>query len=325
MRQQDCNGNRSYGNVDIAWQCRGNARCCTVDVSWFGQLVMHTGLDANQKIRTFSVSLEDHPDKRIEGEFRYDPANAALTLVYLNTPTQHIVDVQLCPDHPLPPIPPDPEPSDDVTTIAVTDNGSDLFPYVFLRDWPAISAQARLDRFVEYQPQCATAPDSLYCRLDAIDRSAADARTLMITQGLDFIAGRAPYSGTYAPRASDLQGLAGQLVPLSIEYSRQPVLSIDRFIAILVERLDESWTVIVAQVRAPEFGAQLERAWQNLFAQDLVLGYDLRAMQEMIRTLTLGTLLTRMVASLPTPPEPPDAESCEPLPPAVRWTPDRIH
>lgn len=324
MARRDCAGNQRFGQVRVQWRCPAEARSCSVEVWWMGQQIMVVTLDAAEPRRSFSVTTEESPHVSVRGEFHYGPGDGNLQMVYLESPDGTWADVQLCPGGPSPPPPPPPpepgRPEVDVLGLDVESAGHDLFPYVFLRQWPGISPQARFDRFVDYPSAATPVPGSLYANLLAIDRKAPDARSLMITQGLDFLAGDPPYAGQRVTRSAPLEGLAGRIGVLWRPLRDALPMTVGALVAWLCRSLDCTWDTLVAEVRDPLFAAQVERAFENLFAQMLVPGYDRVGTEAMLQTLILAHLLGALVASLP--PVPPGEPQPEPDPDA--WPPTRI-
>lgn len=302
MSRADCSGVRDFGGVRVHWRCPAQAPLCTVDVFWLGQLIMSVPMGPFDPVQSFSVTTETPPRESVSGEFRYGPGEGHLTMTWLNTPEGTWRDVQLCPTGPSPPIPPpDPvpeRPGPQTLDTHVDSAGHDLFPYVFLKHWPNIEATVRADNFVDYGSAESPVAGSLYANLAAIDRAAPDARTLSIAQGLAFLGDKTPYVGQRVTRAHPLEGLVGRLGPLWRGVQTRVPCGVDSLVCWFCDELHCSWTGLVEAVVAPEYAAEVERAWENLFAQMLVPGYDRHATEAMMRTLVVASLLTALVDSL---------------------------
>jgi len=302
MSRADCSGVRDFGGVRVHWRCPAQAPLCTVDVFWLGQLIMSVPMGPFDPVQTFSVTTETPPRESVSGEFRYGPGEGHLTMTWLHTPEGTWRDVQLCPAGPSPPIPPpDPvpeRPGPQALDTHVDSAGHDLFPYVFLKHWPNIEAAVRADNFVDYGLAEAPIAGSLYANLKAIDRTAPDARTLSIAQGLAFIGDKSPYVGQRVTRAHPLEGLVGRLGPLWRGVQARVPCNVDTLVNWFCDQLQCRWAGLVEAVVAPEYAAEVERAWENLFAQMLVPGYDRHTTEAMMRTLIVASLLTALVDSL---------------------------
>ncbi len=333
----DCSGVRDFGQVRVQWRCPAPGRVCTVDVLWLGQLIMSVPMGSFDPVQSFSVTTENPPLESVAGEFRYGPSEGHLRMTWLQSPDGTWRDVPLCPAGPIPPPPPPPDPRPDrpvepVLDMQVDGSSHDLFPYVFLKQWTNIDAAVRADNFIDYGAADTPVVNSLYANLVAIDRQAPDARSLSIAQGLAFIAGDPPYTGTRVTRSLPLLGLVGQLGPLWRGLIGRVPCTVDVLVGWFCAQLGCTWSELVSDVLAPEFSEQLERAWENLFAQMLVPGYDRQTTELMLRTIIVASLLKALVDSLPvSAPAVDDRAEGEPLvplqpplPDPVEWPPSRL-
>ncbi|MBK8283722.1 MAG: hypothetical protein IPK97_01930 [Ahniella sp.] len=325
MARVDCSGVRDFGQVRVQWRCPAPGRVCTVDVFWLGQLIMSVPMGSFDPVQSFSVTTENPPLESVAGEFRYGPSEGHLRMTWLQSPEGSWLDVPLCPAGPIPPPPPDPEPDRPVQPVLDTQVDStshDLFPYVFLKQWPNIDAGVRADNFIDYGSATTPVANSLYANLVAIDREAPDARSLSISQGLLFIADDPPYTGQRVTRADPLVGLMGELGPLWRGLLARVPCTVDVLVGWFCIQLHCTWAELVANVEAPEFDEQFERAWENLFAQMLVPGYDRHTTELMLRTIIVASLLDALVASLATDDSALPLEESDPLQPLDPPLPD---
>ena len=69
-----------------------------------------------------------------------------------------------------------------------------------------------------------------------------------------------------------------------------------------------------------EYQQQLDRVWQNLFALTITLGYDRNLLNNCIRTVAMGNLISRIAYSE----RPPDEPEGQPIKLRAPWSPERI-
>ncbi|AVP98892.1 hypothetical protein C7S18_17660 [Ahniella affigens] len=308
MSRGDCSGTRHFGSVRVTWSCPGAGRVCTVEVFWLGQLIMSVPMSQADPVQTFSVTTEPPASDSVSGEFRYGPAEGMLQMVWLNTPEGSWQHVLLCPEGVLPPPPPyTPWPpavgaSTETVELRIDPACHDLFPFVFLKQWPNIDTSVRADNFVDYPNASMPTANSLYANLLNIHQLGTDVRNLSIAQGLDFLAGQPPYQGERITREQPLDGLPAQLAPLWRGLQTLQPLCVDRLIDWLLVELGVTWTELYDAVQSADYAAQIDRTWQNVFALMLVPGYALVQNEELLKTLIIGSLLTALADSVPTMP-----------------------
>lgn len=279
-------------DVDIGWRLADDASTCTVRVTWLGQLIASTLLAAGCSELPFSAHSARDPSLRVAGKVVFSPRTGSLRLAVLECPQGTVHDVMLV-DHT--PEPPPPVPSDDddqdIEQILVEEVG-DLFPYIHLRNWPAVPAQAAFDHFVFYTGVSCDVDDSrLYCVLAAIDRGAAGARQAMFDQALAFVQDQPPYQGQWV---RDLTCLGAEFQVLE-DFSQaalelQPP-TVDGLIALACDLWHAPWPDIVECLVSTGFRSRIDRAWQNVFALNCVAGYALSTLQALMACLRSAQVL----------------------------------
>ena len=309
----DVCGTRRFGPVCIDWSIAANATHCRVRIFWSGALIVDTVMGEPRPTLEFDAHTEASPTQRMAGALSYDTATGTLRLQWLRYPGGRQQEIVLASVWPAPPSPPPipPPAAEKDAEVAGIDEAGDLFPYLYLRAWPRISPQALQDRFVTYSAVCIDDDPRLYCRLAAIARAGTDARAAMIEQARLFVQGEPPYAGQFAHTPLSL----GPEFPVLAEFLREAVRIECPTPKSLIENIERlwgaEWPVIVVALQSDAFAAGLDRAWQNVFALDCLLGYDRDALAGMIRTLISATLLSRIAATDP------DALESE-------WPPERL-
>lgn len=314
MNANTCNDTdpRDFGPVRIGWTCGIHGLSCAVRVSWQEQLIATATLDRQRPRLDFSIRTEAAPYQRVSGALLFDPDNSTLSLLHLSYPGGGTGEELLGRCKPLPP-PPTP-PTEDETEVeqAIISEAGNLFPYIYLRAWPAATAQALADRFIFYCSDCVLDDPRLYCQLAAIDQSQPGARAAMIEQALLFVQDQSPYVGQFADTPAALGPDFVALAEFAVLAGQWKLPTPQALIGLIVTLWGEPWPVIVEVLQSKEFGKRLDRAWQNVFALNCVLGYDRGTLAGMIRVIVAAHLLQRL-AEGPTP------EALE-----IEWTPERL-
>ncbi|MEM1203210.1 MAG: hypothetical protein AAGN66_08275 [Acidobacteriota bacterium] len=295
-----CNGDqgrRDFGRVAIVWRCNAAAPACAVEVLWLGESVVQSQLNAGDPVLPFSVSLEDQPTVRISGQLTLRADAPALVLDWLEYPEGRVEHVVLWGEAAPPIIVPDPpQPPPEVGVEVEAASAEDLFPYVYMRPWPRPSDQDLENRFVAYRnTDCAEGSVSFFCALAAL--KAEGDRRGMEAEAVGFVEGDAPWEGQFASGASALIGPIRQLGAFDAYLRTQGEIDLDTFQQELETWLGMSWREIVGFVTGTLFAQQEDRAWQSLFALTVLLGYDTEGLDELVQTLVMARLLTRIVDS----------------------------
>ena len=335
-------GCEKVGVVTFRWQVLDDGGC--VQVLWQDLLVVDHRLDEKLPRIPFEL-FADHEDGEllVRGTLVYY-TGPVLRVEGLIIGKVAYGDVWLWPrmDAPCPPEPrpvPDPvpappaEPGEVIRPVA----GQDLFPYLYLRPWPGIPADQREERFVAYTGPCAqgstsagdVAETALYCALLRIVETpqssqaspaggepgadhdpappAPDPRQRLEQEAVRFVAGKPPYRGQPLDSLSQLPERVRGLLRLDRRIRRDSDLTLDGLRRLAVDLLGfPSWADLVAYVTSQTFQDVVLRVWQNVFALVVLLGYEFRLLDHLLRILAAADLLTD-AAEVPLPVLPPPA------------------
>lgn len=190
---------------------------------------------------------------------------------------------QPVPPPPLPPIPPDVDPIPAEWPLPAVEPALDeLFPYVYMRRWPAAANKAFAYAFISYAPT--SPPDAFMDDLAAAKlKGRRDAEAL----ALAFIDGAAPYSGQFVARLADLQGPVRTFAALGAQL-RPNASGADDWLELLCAELNlilalEQYTA--DYFTSPAYQAQIERVWNSYVALAVQLDYDQALLCELALTL----------------------------------------
>ncbi|CAL2084888.1 conserved protein of unknown function [Tenacibaculum sp. 190524A02b] len=172
--------------------------------------------------------------------------------------------------------------------IISSDTYSDLFPYIYVTDWPKIASSEIKWNFFYYQPYSKGLPiDSFTDKLSFLKKT--NNRLGMQQEAILFIEGKPPYNSQFV---SNTTKLPGYLTNFKALYN-QLITS-------------KSLTSIVAQTCAffqtniPDFSTYLksttyleskERLWDSYFALIIEMGYEHEQLTSIIEVLTLCNFL----------------------------------
>ncbi|HYW16011.1 MAG TPA: hypothetical protein VE891_07640 [Allosphingosinicella sp.] len=193
------------------------------------------------------------------------------------------------PPGPMPPDPPWPEPGqEDQDEPSIAASGDELFPYLYIRNWPKISAEELRFGFFGYVP--ASPPSSNFVTALAAARAGPGPRPTMEALAVSFIEGAAPYSGIFVAGRSDLPGPLADYAALARQSYRPGLCGRD-----WLDRLRAETTLLLgrngksgAYLSSAGYVESLDRAWQSYFALVVLLGYDPALLQEIGLTLWLA-------------------------------------
>ncbi|KQR18046.1 hypothetical protein [Xanthomonas sp. Leaf148] len=294
-------GDRQFGPVRIAWSFQADGLDCYVWVYWNDQLIVGETLGPKRLELDFAIRTETDFTQRVSGTLSFDVESNMLRIARLRYPgaTAEIND-DLGSYRPLPPSPPSPPsppaPVDDIQEDVISEV-AELFPFLYLRNWPQITPQALEDRFVRYTPTSPPISD-FYAQLTN-DRKDVDARSKMVDASLLFVRGALPYEGQFAQRP---QALGAEFVAIEQFVLSAKQLAYPRALA-LIELIAELWGLpwsdITDAMGTAEFEQQVERAWETVFALNCVLGYDRGTLAAMTQVLVGVFLLKRLAATNP--------------------------
>ncbi|MBS1665479.1 MAG: hypothetical protein JST68_30840 [Bacteroidetes bacterium] len=201
---------------------------------------------------------------------------------------------------PVPPIPvpvpvvdvtPDPLPGNELIRAA---GFQDLFPYLYLQYWPALSA-ADEPLFIQYSGGRYSPPSSsdFYTRLLSL-RTDTDARTEMEKEALLFINEGPPYAGCFISEPGNL------IFPFNVYPEIYDILyrydapSDWESLLQLLRNFIADWEDIDQLIPTPIYQLQLDRIWQNVMALNIIAGYGAYVLEQLIKMLVIDHLLAEV-------------------------------
>lgn len=172
----------------------------------------------------------------------------------------------------------------------------ELFPYVYVRKWPAITPDDLAHGFVQYVPAQAGSPplSGLYDDLRALH---AAGRAAMQDAALAFIDGARPYRGQFIASCAHLEPAVTPLArveTLAAAHAHDPQAlqaALLRSFGVADAAAMRAW------LAAPPASAFLERVWSSYFALIVILGYDRALLSQLSRLLVSAHLLGVAFAS----------------------------
>ncbi|MGM9514786.1 hypothetical protein ACS5PK_11080 [Roseateles sp. DB2] len=182
-------------------------------------------------------------------------------------------------------------------------SSQELFPYLYVRRWPQMSAQDALWNFMAYVP---SSPPASAFYGDLI-RARTQGRLAAQDLALAFVDGEPPYAGEFLS-SLDLLDCPVQDFPALQErlwHTELPpeawALALQADLAALLQRWGLPWDYL----RSPAYAQALDRVWQSYFALVILLG-DLPALLEsLVRCLLVAHAVDRVQTAAPSgsPPE----------------------
>ena len=190
-----------------------------------------------------------------------------------------------------PPIDPDP-PIDPVEPLPiVTTHPDELFPYVYVRRWPKVSAADLLYGFTSYTS--ASPPSSgFFGDLVNARNQPQGAREAAQQLAVEFIDGSI-YPGDFI---GDMDSLAGPVSQFPEAFLRLPRLE-DAPAAWLaraceqVTRLLSRYALDWSYFDSAAYAEAMDSVWQSYFALVITLGYDIALLDELTRALLMAHLV----------------------------------
>ncbi|WP_225584820.1 hypothetical protein [Acidovorax sp. ACV01] len=190
---------------------------------------------------------------------------------------------------PVVPAPPAP-PVDPVEPLPVLhSHPEELFPYVYVRRWPKISAADLLYGFVQYT--VASPPFSSF--FEDLVAARSQGREAVQSLALQLIDGDPPYQGLFIGHMDCLPGPMSQFasllaqLPASDDKTREWLAAAHAEVAQLLQRYALTW----AYLESGNYAQALDRVWQSYFALIITLGYDAGLLDGLTRTLQLANLI----------------------------------
>lgn len=196
------------------------------------------------------------------------------------------------------------EPSEDPTEVrvfeaadpmVVSGNESDLFPYIYVSDWPKLNAAELVRHFFSYHPE---AKDGLATSFPARLKSlkAAGQREAMQEAAAQFIEGMDPYESQYVSRVSELKGYLQRFSLFYDELLEVPESRVD-----LVDRtcffFETGVEHFAVYLKSSSYEAEKERLWASYFALIIAAEETVR-LEAIIRVLTLCNFLEIVFSTL---------------------------
>lgn len=192
------------------------------------------------------------------------------------------------PPHPTP-IEPD-IPIDPVEPLPIiVSHPEELFPYVYVRRWPSITAADLLYGFIQYTG--ASPPSSSFFEnlVAARNQSREAAQNL----ALQFIDGDVLYRGDFIGKMDWIAGPVGQFagqwaqLPKQDDKPHEWLVKAHTNLTRLLERDHLTW----AYFESGEYVQTLDRVWQSYFALVIVLGYDTALLDALTITLRMAHVI----------------------------------
>lgn len=207
-------------------------------------------------------------------------------------------DPDPCPDpdpYPEPDPHRDPDPAQPYPP-RIEGSSGELFPYVYVRKWPAISPEDLAHGFVQYVPVSAGSPpgDTFYDDLRALH---AAGRAAMQDAALAFIDGARPYGGQFISSCARLAPAVAPLAKvetLAAAHAHDPQ-ALRAALLLCFGTADAG--AMRAWLAAPATTLFLERVWSSYFALIIILGYDRALLAQLSRLLVSAHLLGAAFAS----------------------------
>lgn len=185
---------------------------------------------------------------------------------------------------PLPP--PGPEPP-----MEVIRQSEELFPYIYMRTWPRISAHDQQLHFVDYAAGPAP-PGPLYTKL-ADSRDSG--RAAMEQFAVSYINGDGEWEQKFVDNVFSLPGICGHFSELE-RYARDLYdQGLDEVIAAIAEIIhlpEDQWEECLA---SEAYLQTLNRVQDSYFALIITLGYDQRDLCDLTATLVAANLFMTLV------------------------------
>lgn len=287
-------GQREIAGVSFSWRYAGGGDSW-VKAKWRGSTVVEARLPLPEERNPLHFWQEEpHGGLAVNGEMHFSESAETLVVTRLETADGRAQNELLfsaeCPRQPHPLAP---EPGDRVDSALVEPPPeSDLFPYLYLAQWPEISARELRDRFVQYDAKAAP-EGSLYRAMIAV---AEQGRRAMVAQADLFLSGQAPYRGRYLGEISALGEPLASLPALDRALRRSPPADLDDFQRRTETALQMSWDSIASYWQGEAYGGREQLCWQNLFALAAQPGFNRDLGDQLVQALAMATLIGRIVA-----------------------------
>lgn len=289
-------GQREIAGVGFSWRYAGAAQGW-VKVEWRGATIVQVPLPLPEDSNPLHFWQEGPGGTglAVNGEMHFAEATETLVVTRLETVEGRARNELLfSAEYPQPPQPHIPEPGEPVRSgVVEPPPESDLFPYLYLAQWPEISAAELRDRFVQYDGQLAP-EGSLY---RAMLEAAEEGRRAMVVQVDLFLSGREPYRGRYLGDISGLgEPLAG-LPALNRELRQSPPVDLEDFQRRAEVALQMSWADLCRYWQGEAYGKREQQCWQNLIALAGQPGFNPGLGDQLSRVLATAALISRIVAT----------------------------
>ena len=229
--------------------------------------------------------------------------NADLTYDWRGQPpVQHFQGLVFLSREPIPPPPPPPDPptpvpppmddDEDDDPVAIITPHDELFPYLYVRQWPKIPAEDLHDRFFSYDD---TSPPGASF-LVALAALVPQGRPAMEALALAFIDGAMPWQRQYIASRSALRGPIAEFAPLALRLQQADRAGWVDTLCHALQALLERYGKTGAWLRGPDYAAALDRVWQSYFALTVLLGYDQALLADLALTLWLANAVAKALS-----------------------------
>jgi hypothetical protein len=172
----------------------------------------------------------------------------------------------------------------------------DLFPYLYLRPWPAVTAADLYKRFISFSGE----KDEFYSTLAQfkLDRNAM----AMKQEAVAFINGysadgKPKYIGQFVVHSAELKSILKQCCLLGNWLYHQNTVSFND-LTVKVEELIGSWDTVKKEMEKPQFEVEDQRVWSSLWALILILGYRYEHLEDLLFIIMGASVLKKTLAAL---------------------------
>lgn len=201
------------------------------------------------------------------------------------------------PIDPIKPCPPE-KPSQSENTIEIlVEKGKyhDLFPFIYMRNWPNISPEERQRRFVDYDGKNSP-PNSLYNGLIEIKKASQNNIRFQMQQlAISFIEGK-EFPDQFIPSINDIKGDIKYFAHLNSWLRQQDQIIFRQLKAKLEDVLKSDWNKFKQYLETENYKQEKDKIWQNFFALVIMLDYHPHILEEFTKILVMCNLLERIIA-----------------------------
>lgn len=180
-----------------------------------------------------------------------------------------------------------------VNPMVASDIFSDLFPYIYLSDWPEITKSERLQNFIYYKPFDSNSSVILFYN-KLVSLKLEKNRDGMQAEAISFIEGQSPYENQY------VNILEGHIGLFKIFYNGLK----EEMLGTIVEQtcmfFNTDATSFSEYLSGDDYLKSKQRIWDSYFALVIVMGYDSENLKALIEILTLCNFLEQVFENIKT-------------------------